>query len=182
MNIGSEVILQLVQDARERNVRPCIEAIPTYKGWLLGFESGRKDGKVCKHRTRKFKLPGGGIDPEQSPAEALEAEFREEAGVDLNLAWFGGVANLPVLAFGEMSTSRPEWDGKFRIITTLELSHTNFALNGEIVSPKRFCRIQDLLDQVGCCVHTSSEAADLYQRAIRGLQTDFGYLTRRAHA
>lgn len=79
------------------------DTLPT-AAFVVVFDSDGQVLLVAQEFDRKrFGLPGGGIEPGESPADAAIRELREEAGVDIELRHLVGMfrfrGRLDFLAF-----------------------------------------------------------------------------------
>lgn len=67
-----------VMDSRNYNPGGSVEKRPSVRGIIV------RDGRIAMMRSRKydyFKLPGGGIEPGETPHDTLVREVREESGL-----------------------------------------------------------------------------------------------------
>lgn len=59
---------------------------------------------VRKHGTTAFMLPGGKLEPEESPSEAAVREVREEVGIDLRVSDLSLLGRWSAVAANESNT------------------------------------------------------------------------------
>jgi 8-oxo-dGTP pyrophosphatase MutT (NUDIX family) len=148
-----------------RGLRPGIKALFYHqkKGEVLL-------GRLPEGYPKRFNLPGGGIDPGQSAATALERELEEELEGPTFTKSF--LMDVPVVAEGYLPFLRDEFVGKYEFIValpTFDLSLFSVKTDSKLVllPPMHWLAASKLIRLDPDC---GEEMVSMYTRAVQAIR------------
>jgi len=158
-----QITPEILKNMIERKVRPTIKLIPYREGRVSVYLSNKSN--YSEKLIANFL--GGGIEDSESPLEALKRECKEEleSGYE-NIKDFL-VDNLPIVAYGEIATSKPRWQKKGVFLVAVEVSSLEFIR--PILSEMRYLApFSDIPSAISWLNKTDTppDRKDLYQIAL----------------